>query len=327
MKVRSKRNRVWKLLIICVSVVLGIAFTLVVIYQRDIRTAHRNVAERSKLVETSYGCIEYGETGEGPPVLILHGAGGGYDQGLLLGQIFLGDNVHVIAPSRFGYLRSEQPQDSTLEAQADILAALLDELGLERVAVMAISAGGPSSLYFARRHPERTAALIMANAISYTIPLAEEDIKKMDLIHRVIYSDFSFWIMLKTLRKPMLNLLGVPHEVLGNLSRKDQTFVNQTLELMLPISSRIPGMLLDESRQIPPDFAYEQITAPTLVLHARDDILVPVEQGINAGTRIPRAEMVVFAKGGHFMIGKTEELQMTISEFFKTYLTDPYIEQ
>lgn len=66
--------------------------------------------------------------GDGPPVLLLHGAGGGYDQGLLIGETFLGAGYRFIAPSRFGYLRSAIPRDGSPGAQADGYAALLDTL-------------------------------------------------------------------------------------------------------------------------------------------------------------------------------------------------------
>lgn len=54
----------------------------------------------------------------------------------------------VIAPSRFGYLGSTMPAGATVAAQADVYAALLDELGIDRLDVLAISSGPfrPSSL-------------------------------------------------------------------------------------------------------------------------------------------------------------------------------------
>lgn len=314
---KTKRKRMWILYILLFLV--GLVGTIYVVYNSDIRKAFQLVEARSNLMETPHGNIEYAETGEGSPVLILHGAGGGYDQGLLIGQIFLGDNVRIIAPSRFGYLNSEQPQDYSLEAQTDALAALLDELGLERVAVMAISAGGPSGLYFSQRYPERTEALIMVCAISYTDSLIEEDIKKLNFIFRIFDNDFLYWVTLKAFRKPILDFMGVPGELLNNLSHNDQAFLDEILELMLPMSQRMPGIQIDVLRQIPGDFPYDQIAAPTLVLHAQDDAFVPLEQGINASTKIPEADMIIFEKGGHFLIGNMEELQKTIIEFLKAH--------
>ncbi len=106
---------------------------------------------------------------------------------------------------------------------------------------------------------------------------------------------------------------------MDNLSHNDQAFLDETLELMKPMSQRMPGMQIDVLRQIPRDFPYEQIAAPTLVLHAQDDALVPLEQGVNAGTKIPEADMIIYEKGGHFFIGNMEELQKIVIEFLKVH--------
>jgi len=84
--------------------------------------------------------------GSGPPVLVIHGAGGGYDQGLLLGETLLGQSYRLIAPSRFVYLDSPVPADHPLSAQPNAYACLLDVLALQAVPVVAISAGGLSGL-------------------------------------------------------------------------------------------------------------------------------------------------------------------------------------
>jgi pimeloyl-ACP methyl ester carboxylesterase len=94
------------------------------------------LANPSWILETSYGPIEYAEAGNGPPVLVIHGAGGGFDQGLDIGEKLVRNGFRVIAPSRFGYLRTPLPQDASAAAQADAHAALLDALHIERCAVV-----------------------------------------------------------------------------------------------------------------------------------------------------------------------------------------------
>jgi pimeloyl-ACP methyl ester carboxylesterase len=136
-------------------------------FRRDLRDARERVAAGSRVIQAARGSIEYGESGDGSPVLGIHGAAGGYDQTLLLGRLLLGRGCRVIAPSRFGYLNTPIPEDSSIGAQADTYACLLDALKVDRVTVVAISAGGPSGLHFVLRHPERTAALVLVSAISY----------------------------------------------------------------------------------------------------------------------------------------------------------------
>lgn len=82
-------------------------------------------------------------------------------QGLEIAEPLARAGLRVIAVSRFGYLRTPLPADASAAAQADAHACVLDALGIRRAAVLGVSAGGPSALQFALRHPERTAALVL----------------------------------------------------------------------------------------------------------------------------------------------------------------------
>jgi 2-hydroxy-6-oxonona-2,4-dienedioate hydrolase len=130
-------------------------------YREEIRRARARVAAGSRMLETASGPIEYAEAGEGQPVLVIHGAGGGYDQGLDLAAGLVRYGYRVITVSRFGYLRTPLPRDASPAAQADAHAAVLDALHIPRCAVFGVSAGGPSALQLALRHPDRVTALIL----------------------------------------------------------------------------------------------------------------------------------------------------------------------
>lgn len=76
-------------------------------------------------------------------MLVVHGAGGGFDQGLALGQGLAERGWRVIAASRFGYLGTPLPRDASASAQADAHACLLDALGIERAAVLGAASSAP----------------------------------------------------------------------------------------------------------------------------------------------------------------------------------------
>src|SRR3990167_5879131 len=114
-------------------------------YQHDMQRARARVAIGGQIVETPCGPIEYAVVGEGPAVLVAHGAGGGYDQGLDFGKSLIGGGWRVIAVSRFGYLRAPLPADASAAAQADVYVCLLDALKIRRAAIVGGSAGAPSS--------------------------------------------------------------------------------------------------------------------------------------------------------------------------------------
>ena len=103
--------------------------------------------------------------GQGPAVLLVHGSPGGYDQSRATANLFAIDHFTFIAVSRPGYLRTPLQQKSP-EEQADLYAALLDALGIQKTGIMGFSGGGPSALQFAIRHPERCRGLIMLCAVS-----------------------------------------------------------------------------------------------------------------------------------------------------------------
>src|SRR3954453_18917194 len=129
-------------------------------YRREIGARREAVERGGAVAETAVGEIEYADTGEGDPVLVIHGAGGGYDQGLLIGSD-VAEGHRLIAPSRFGYLKTPAPDDASPAAQADAHAALLDFLGIKEAIVVAASAGAPSAIELALRFPERVSALIL----------------------------------------------------------------------------------------------------------------------------------------------------------------------
>jgi len=74
------------------------------------------------VIATRAGALEYAVAGDGPPVMMIHGTGGGFDQGLLFAAALRQRGFRIVAPSRFGYLGSTFPDDASPAHQADILA-------------------------------------------------------------------------------------------------------------------------------------------------------------------------------------------------------------
>jgi pimeloyl-ACP methyl ester carboxylesterase len=96
-------------------------------------------------------------------VFVSHGVLGGHDNIRELVDLWFGREFRAIGPSRFGYLGSAMPPHATVADQADVYAALLDHLGVERVVLCGFSAGGPAVIQFALRHAERLDGLILGS--------------------------------------------------------------------------------------------------------------------------------------------------------------------
>ena len=185
-------------------------------FQQDIERATTLSTVGSRLVDTHCGPIEVQEAGEGVPLLMIHGSGGGHDQGMAWARPLSKQGVRVIAISRFGYLRTPRPFDASPQAQADAHVCLLDALGIKRAAVMGVSAGAPSAMQTAIRHPDRVSALVLVVPIAYkpgdvvgTVPPVS-DIKD-ELLLRLLGSDFLFWTGLQVARDLVIrHVLATP---------------------------------------------------------------------------------------------------------------------
>jgi 2-hydroxy-6-oxonona-2,4-dienedioate hydrolase len=162
-----KRRRVWVVVGIVASVVLVAALMIRARFERDLQVATERAAQGSVVLTTRCGPIEVQQAGQGMPLLMIHGSGGGHDQGMAWARPLAQQSVRVITMSRFGYLRTPRRADASPEAQADAHICLLDALGITRSAVMGVSAGGPSAMQTAIRHPDRVSALVLVVPIAY----------------------------------------------------------------------------------------------------------------------------------------------------------------
>lgn len=121
----------------------------------------------ARTIRTSRGDVQYADAGTGAPVLVVHGSPGGYDAGWLMARFLLDAGFRVIVPSRPGYLGTPLTDaTASIDAQADLHAALLTELGVTKVAVLCWSGGGPSSYRMAVRHPAVVESLVALAAVS-----------------------------------------------------------------------------------------------------------------------------------------------------------------
>ena len=313
--------------LLAIVVVVGLVVFVALTYPRfqaDVQPNWERLLSESDVVSTEeFRDIEYAVQGEGLPVLLVHGAGGGYDQGLLIGENYVGDGHRFISPSRFGYLRSSIPEEGSPGAQADAYAALLDALGVERVGVVAFSDGGPSGLQFVLRHPERCEALVMISAKSQSAP--PDSLLQALVFESVFRSDYLFWLITEYARPFLLAMFGVSGEVQEQIPTRSKQLASEVVESMNPISLRQDGIYHDRDTLtvLPQDeFRLEQITVPTLVVHAVDDGLQPYSHGENTATKVPDAEFLSYEQGGHLLLLQLDEVREKMATFYERHTGD-----
>lgn len=326
MKNIMANDKIYLLVILTSIIVIGIGM-VAARYRREMRTARERLNHLgSQVIETDCGPIEYARVGDGDPVLAVHGAMGGVDAGLQLAKPAIDAGFQVISVSRFGYLCSPMPENASVNMQADAFACLLDALGIQQVAVMAVSGGAVSSIRFAARYPERISALIM------TSPSAPGDIyvaPPPKAAFSFMRSNFFYWALVTYFRPVMQRMIGVPAGFV--LTPESESRVKEILALTIPSSGRIDGFFFDnygvttefyeEISETSP-YSVDKIEAPTLVINALDDPLAVPENVRGMSEKIPNARLYIVPDGGHVLLGHSAEVDAEIIQFLRSHGSD-----
>lgn len=269
-------------------------------------------------MNTSAGPIEYAEKGHGIPLLSIHGAGGGYDQGIANVTDLVGEGFRVIAPSRFGYLGTPVPLGTSPAAQADAHAALLTELKVDRAIVVGISAGARSAAELALRHPDMVIALILIVPGTYAPArsVAIEGSRGSAFVFWLVNAgaDFAWWATERIAPSILIRFIGVRPHLFNSLPQAEQDRVMQIVKRIEPLSRRFPGINIDSDPHLSRP-SFEDIIAPTLVISARDDLFNTLPAAEFAASTIPNAKLVIYDTGGHLLAGRQHEVRDVVRDF------------
>jgi pimeloyl-ACP methyl ester carboxylesterase len=237
-------------------------------------------------------------------VLTLHGAMGGCDQSELLARTIGPHGRRYLNTSRPGYLATPLSSGRRPEAQADLFAALLDVLDIDRVPVLAVSGGGPPAIHFAARHPARCRALVLCStcgtSVDTPIPWS---FRIMTMLARL--PPAVAWFRSQALRDPEASArrsildpdirartLADP-EVAGLM----RALTASTFDRM---SERLPGTANDIRVTRRLDLPLGTVAVPTLVVHGTGDRMVPFDpHATTLAARIAGAELLALDGGEH----------------------------
>jgi len=291
----------------------------------------------SEIAKTSAGVVEFLARGEGPPVLVFHGTPGGYDQAMLLGSELLAAGFQIIAPSRPGYLRTPLATGLLPEQQADAMAALLETLGVQSVAVLGSSAGSPAAIQFAVRHPEQVRALVLLSPVTKNFD-AKMGSEFGRLVLNSLTGDIGSWLAVEAVEKDPRKVLGWTLErtsagdaaqreiILGTILQAGNApqleWFRSLIGTFAPLSPRESGARNDliQMRALP-EMPFANIAVPTLIVQGSDDACVLPAETEAAAAKIPDATLFSVPGAGHIVqIGPgAGEVQKKITDFLKQH--------
>ncbi len=252
----------------------------------------------------------YLEAGEGEPLVLVHGSGPGVtgyaNWRLTMPPLSKRFRVLALDVAGFGYTERRPNTTYNLDFWVGHLLGFLDALGIKKAHFVGNSFGGGLTLAFAARHPERVNRFVLMGAAGTNFRLTPE----LDAV-------WGYEPSIDNMRK-MVQTFAY-----------DASFMTEDLIRSRYEASIRPGFHESYSQLFPaprarhiqalrtPDEAIRAIPHEVLVVHGRDDRIVPLESSLMAHSMIARSELHVFGQCGHWtQIETKDRFNRLIEEFF-----------
>jgi pimeloyl-ACP methyl ester carboxylesterase len=259
-------------------------------------------------------------TGEGEPVVQIHGAGFGHFN-FDPATPELSKHFRVVDYDMRGYGQSDRPvQHYDMEVWADDVAGLLDALGLEQAHIHGTSMGGMVAIAFAGKYPQRTTSVVINCAAA-----------KLGVSGRLIFKN---WIDIARLDPdgPGSRLLAelITWQAISRrfLAENDAVALADTIQQILRDSNRVEVFTAACQAMCDMDLRpwLPKISSPALVLGGDEDVMTPWDQGPDGAGQeaifegIAGAEKHVIRGSNHSTIfDGTEEHNRAVIDFFRRH--------
>ena len=261
--------------------------------------------------------LAFHDVGEGPPVVFLHGSGPG-----VTGWANFGDNlpalqgIRAIVVDQVGFGASGRPETyarNYLQISADAVLALLDSLGLEKVGLVGNSMGGDVAVRLTLDHPERVTALLLNGPGGTGAPILgpqpSEGIARLTEFNL----DPTRERIVAWLRTMVFDQRRVTEELIEarfaaatapgavkNLQDAYATFYDPAMTGDVPLWAEV-----------------HRIKQPVLLCWGRDDRVAPVEGALLPARRMPRCDLRVYSRCGHWVqVERKADFERAVLEHF-----------
>lgn len=266
--------------------------------------------EIGKSVVAAGRATNYLEAGSGEPVVLIHGSGPGVSAyaNWRLTIPALAENFRVLAPDIAGFGYTEASVDETFDLDIWIphLVGFLDALGIETAHFAGNSFGGALALALAIRHPERVRRLVLMGAVGVEFELTEG----LDAVWGYEPGEEN---MRRLIEYFAFDTALISDEIVCSRYQASlRPGIQDMYAGMFPAPRQRHIM-----RFAAPEDHVRAIDKETLIVHGRDDQVIPVQVAIRLNRLIPRSQLHVFGQCGHWtQVEHAARFNRMVREFF-----------
>jgi 2-hydroxymuconate-semialdehyde hydrolase len=233
------------------------------------------------------------DVGSGHPVLLIHGSGPGVSAWANWRLVMpeLAQQARVIAPDMVGFGFTERPAGQQYDMDAWVAQAVgvLDALGIAKTDLVGNSFGGALALALTIRHPERVRRLVLMGSVGVPFPIT----KGLDDV-------WGYEPSFENMRRIM------------DVFAYDRNLVNDELARLRYEASIRPGFQESFSAMFPAprqrwvdamcsaEADIRALPHQTLIIHGRDDQVIPLSTSLTLSQWIARSQLHVFGQCGHW---------------------------
>ncbi|MDV2685653.1 alpha/beta hydrolase [Alkalihalophilus lindianensis] len=273
--------------------------------------------------------LEYSIIGDGEPIFVMHGGHSNCNEEFGY-KALLENGFSIITPSRAGYGGTSKEIGESLSTTCEYYMKLLNHLNIKKVHLVAISAGGPSGIYFASKYPEMVCSLTLQSAVTKEwLTPKDKEFKAARVLFRPKTEKYT-WKLISSINNlfprfifnqmfPSFSKLTYK-EAKGMLSKEDVDAIRK----MNNRQRSGYGFFIDlvQINEVSTE-NLQAISCPTLIMHSKHDGSVPLEHPYFARKNIPVSELCLLDTWGHLIwLGKSaKETDENLIKFLKSQNT------
>ena len=266
---------------------------------------------RSQLVNGAR--VNYVEMGQGPPVVLVHGLSGCW-QNWLENIPHLARRHRVIALDLPGFGESELPNEEiSIPGYGRFVDAFLGEIGVERGAIVGNSMGGFIAAETTLAHPSRVEKLVLVSAAGL-VRVGNRQLYALERAARLFHPLTAAFL---ARREHLVRRPGLRRRMLYGVVRYPER-IEPELAYEVASGAGKPGFLDALNAIMAYDFRdrLPAISAPTLIVWGRNDRIVPIEGAYEYEKLIPNARLEIFEETGHVpMLERPARFNQLVEEF------------